>query len=925
MDNNYEPNTGNPEYSLTDILTEYYVCSASKSAKTPQAPAEQRSREIVMEAPDEQVAAADITSGDIPEETAEPKRQKLQLPQLRLPRFETKPKGRRLESAEAEENRPAAPEGRRLAEPEGRRLIESVGKRIFEPEGRRLSSSEGRRLAEAQPSAEPVRKAPSEPEVYSITEILAEAEAIERLEHENALRRQAETQTREKQLAQRTHAEAVKAAAEAAAPLPEMPEEALPPAEAEAQPSAPQAEAEAQPVEKKIQVVLVDFETGEAQSQPAEDAEEQPSEENAQGVLIDFPTAQAGSDAFSDADETAQAVAIEPDGADRYAGADYPEMGDPGAEDGAGESELSSADKKKRPGLLVMLTAILVLRRKRRMTKMKAEDKAAAEREALPEVSAKAAAKYYLKNSVPYKLRFLVAAALCMILLYVSWGLPLVGAMRNIRVCAGMCLVLELGVMLLALDVFTKGIVNLFRGKPGLESLLSVSCIFSALDAVIIFAGGPQRGLPYCAVSSVGLCIALLGERLYCIGMARTLHTAGAAKEPNSVFSVEGAVPDGRVLIRSKRSVTGFVNRSQEADPVTLIYNAVAPILLIAAPVLAFVATVCCKQSSDFFHCLSALTAVSSSFSALLCYTLPFAVVSRRLAVNGAAIAGWSGCADVGESRSAVLTDEDVFPVGNVLIDTIRILEGVYTDKVLSYAGSVVAFSGCGLVPAFTDLMRRNGCAMHRVENFSCHRGGGLTGIVRGEQVLIGSSSFMNLMGIRLPQSQMSKSSVFIAISGELVGVFSIRYVPAAAVQEALVSLLRSRAVAPLFAIRDFNVTPLLIKQRYRMPTEGFDFPSFQERYRISAIEPGEHDQPSMLLVRKGVGTFVEAAAAGRGLFRCVRLCLVLSLLCSVLGMLLMFFLCIGASYDSASAGNILLYLLFWLVPVIFCTLGLRR
>lgn len=902
MDNNYEPNTGNPEYSLTDILTEYYVCSASKSAKTPQAPAEQRSREIVMEAPDEQVAAADITSGDIPEETAEPKRQKLQLPsiqlpqlpQLRLPRFETKPKGRRLESAEAEENRPAA------------------------PEGRRLSSSEGRRLAEAPREAAPVRRAPAEPEVYSITEILAEAEAIERLEHENALRRQAEHQAREAQLAQRTHAEAVKAAAEAAAPAPEAPQEAEMPAEAELQPGE-QAETAEQPPEKKVRVVLVDFETGEAQTSPEEDAEAEAQTEDAQGVLIDFQS--AATDAQAAGDESARSGAIEPDGADQYAAADYPEMQDADAEDGFDER----GPAKKRPGLLVMLTAILVLRRKRRMTKMKAEDKAAAEREALPEVPAKTAAKYYLKNSVPFKLRFLVAAALCMILLYVSWGLPRVGAMRNIRVCAGMCLVLELGVMLLALDVFTKGILNLFRGKPGLESLLSVSCVFSALDAVIIFAGGPQRGLPYCAVSAVGLCIALLGERLYCIGMARTLHAAGAAKDPSSIFAVDGAVPEGRVLIRSRRGIAGFVNRSQDADPVTVAYSLLAPILLLAAPVLAFIATVCCKQSSDFFHCLAALTAVSSSFSALLCYTLPFAVVARRLAVNGAAIAGWTGCADIGESRRAVLTDEDVFPVGNVLIDTIRILEGVYTDKVLSYAGSVVSFSGCGLVPAFTDLMRRNGCAIHRVDNFACHRGGGLTGTVRGEQVLIGSSSFMNLMGIRLPQSQMSKSSVFIAISGELVGVFSIRYVPAAAVQEALVSLLRSRAVAPLFAIRDFNVTPLLIKQRYRMPTEGFDFPSFQERYRISALEPGENDQPSALLVRKGLGTYVETANAGRGLFRCVRLCLVLSLLCSVLGMLLMFFLCIGASYDSASAGNILLYLLFWLVPVIFCTLGLRR
>lgn len=585
--------------------------------------------------------------------------------------------------------------------------------------------------------------------------------------------------------------------------------------------------------------------------------------------------------------------------------------------------------EKRRLSVLTSLMAALLIRRQQKHERAKAMAAAEAETRAdadeTPEVSPKAASKYYLNSATPYKMRFSVAVLLCLVLLYISWGLPLLGGMKDIRLCAGMCMVLELSVMLLGLDIFTQGMMSLFRGRPGLASLASVSCIFSVLDALIILLGGPQRGLPYCGVSAVSLCAALLGERLLCMGMARSFHTAAAAKSPTVITSEEGVLKEGSVLLKSEHSIRGFVNRAQETDAVELSYSAIAPILLVAAPVLAFIATVCRKQAGDFFHCLSALTAVSASFSAFLSFTMPFSAAAKRLSSVGASIAGWAGCVDFGESRRIVVTDKDVFPEGNVLIDTIRILEGVYTDKVISYAGSVVAFSGSGLSSAFTELMRRNGCSLHPVENFACHRGGGLTAIVRGEQVFVGNSSFMNLMGIRLPQSQMSQTSVFVAISGELVGVFSIRYTPTASVQDALVNLMRGRGADPLFAIRDFNVTPYLIKQRFRMPTEGFEFPSFPERYRISGIAPDENSSPAAVLARKGLAPYVEAAQTGRDLYRGSRVCLLLSLICSVLGMLLMFFLCAAGAYDSASVGNILLFMLLWLVPVAAVTLGLRR
>ena len=46
--------------------------------------------------------------------------------------------------------------------------------------------------------------------------------------------------------------------------------------------------------------------------------------------------------------------------------------------------------------------------------------------------------------------------------------------------------------------------------------------------------------------------------------------------------------------------------------------------------------------------------------------------------------------------------------------------------------------------------MQRNDCALMPLEDFACNESGGLTAIINGEEVLVGSSAFMNLRGVRL-------------------------------------------------------------------------------------------------------------------------------------------------------------------------------
>ncbi|MCD8117057.1 MAG: hypothetical protein LUE21_08115, partial [Oscillospiraceae bacterium] len=198
------------------------------------------------------------------------------------------------------------------------------------------------------------------------------------------------------------------------------------------------------------------------------------------------------------------------------------------------------------------------------------------------------------------------------------------------------------------------------------------------------------------------------------------------------------------------------------------------------------------------------------------------------------------------------------------------------------------------------------------------------SGLVRGERVLVGSASFMNLMGIRLPQNISVKNTICTAFGQELVAVFVLDYTPTSSVQEALVTLLQGRT-QPVFAIRDFNITPLMIRQLFRMPTDNFNFPSFRERYRLASAADREGCPMAAIVYRAGMGPMVDAVEAGRRLYNTCRIGTILSLLGSITGMLVMFLLFRAGSFDTATAENVLSYMILWAMPVVILSFGQGR
>ncbi|MCD7768738.1 MAG: hypothetical protein LUH36_01265, partial [Oscillospiraceae bacterium] len=536
-----------------------------------------------------------------------------------------------------------------------------------------------------------------------------------------------------------------------------------------------------------------------------------------------------------------------------------------------------------------------------------------------PELPPKKAGKFYAQQLRPLRFRCRVCLFLCAALAWISLQLPMLGALgQSTSVQAGVCLILTLSVMIAALDVVANGIRQLFELRPGAESLAVLGAVFSCIDALVTMLGYGDS-LPFCAAGAFSLSAALWGERRYCLAQTQTLRAASYSKATSVVVGQSGEQP---CLIRSQDGPEGIVRRSEQPDLCQRVYALAAPALLAASLLLSILVSL--SDGSRFLHSLSAMLSVSASFTAFLSFPLPYSVTAKRLQSSGAAIAGYAGCESIGKTRRLVIMDEDLFPTGTVKLELINIQEGTFVPNVISSTYSLLEASGSGLTGIFQELMERRGYVRLPIEEFQCHEGGGLSGLVRGERVLVGSASFMNLMGIRLPQNMSVKNTICTAFGQELVAVFVLDYTPTSSVQEALVTLLQGRT-QPVFAIRDFNITPLMIRQLFRMPTDNFNFPSFRERYRLASAADREDCPMAAIIYRAGMGPMVDAVEAGRRLYNTCRIGAILSLLGSITGMLILFLLFRAGSFDTATAGNVLSYMILWAMPVVILSFGQGR
>ena len=543
----------------------------------------------------------------------------------------------------------------------------------------------------------------------------------------------------------------------------------------------------------------------------------------------------------------------------------------------------------------------------------RAAERAEAAKAETPEPTPEEAMRLYASGIPSLGKRRIAAFAICVLmaltmLLHARGALPaalLEGSFLPIFLFAS-----QVAVLLLGLDVLSRGLLDLFAAKPGAESIVAIANIAAAVDAVVILAGyNAEAGVPYCITAAASMAFAVWGTGCRRLAFRDSIRSMRLASAPTVVFLEEKLAEEGAVLNKKLGSSRGFLRRCTAPDVGQLTYRRITPPLLLLLLVLTLAGTYL-SGTGALTHILAGLCCAAAALSSTLVFARPFSRTARKLSGNGAALAGWSGAEDMNRAVGLVIRDLDVFPENTVILNGMKVLSGAHVEKAVAYTGSVILAAGSGLRRVFGELMRQYAAPLYRVDHFDCGTEGGVGAYVGTEEVLVGTAAYMNLKGIRVPDRMNVPEAVFTAIDGQLCCVFVLVHEPQDLIQTALIRLDNGR-IRPLLALRDFNLNPAILEQKFRLEQGSIVFLPPEDRYRLS-MDPETEGAPAALLSREGLWHYSETARSGRRLRRTTRRALFMTLLGVALGVLITFISFARGAFSAVEPGKLLIAMLLW-------------
>ena len=234
---------------------------------------------------------------------------------------------------------------------------------------------------------------------------------------------------------------------------------------------------------------------------------------------------------------------------------------------------------------------------------------------------------------------------------------------------------------------------------------------------------------------------------------------------------------------------------------------------------------------------------------------------------------------------------------------------------IVSYTSSLILEAGSGLIPVFEQLMNSRGVVANPVRNFRVYEGGGIGGEVCGETVLLGSTEFLQNMGVNIPEGSMVSQAVYAAIDGQLAAVVAISFAKMRSAAAGMVTLCGYRKLTPVFIGNDFVLSESFVRTKFEIKTRRLLFPSAEERLALAAKVPQEEVPGLALSTRPDLISFAYAVTGARALRQSARTGMLIHLIGGILGLLIMAVLAITGSTELLTPINILLYQLVWMVP----------
>ncbi len=305
---------------------------------------------------------------------------------------------------------------------------------------------------------------------------------------------------------------------------------------------------------------------------------------------------------------------------------------------------------------------------------------------------------------------------------------------------------------------------------------------------------------------------------------------------------------------------------------------------------------------------------LSMPATAFISMSRPESLLQKRLHKLGTVLCGWKGVKAVPRKAFFPLTHKDLFPDGMVKLNGVKFLGDRSPDAVVSYAASMVTASGGGLAPLFMQMLQgRNGRLME-VEDLHTFDGG-ISAVVEGTPVIMGTLDFMDRMGVPIPKGTKVSQAVCLAIDGVLSGLFAVTYNRSKNSTAGLRTLCTYRKIRPVLVDTNFMLTKDFLANRFHVNTSRLLLPEHGARLTLQEKKPAEDAVPVALMTKEGLAQKAFAVTGAKVLRTTLRAGAVIHLLGGILGLVVAALLTWNGGQSLLTPQSLLLYGILWMVP----------
>ena len=460
------------------------------------------------------------------------------------------------------------------------------------------------------------------------------------------------------------------------------------------------------------------------------------------------------------------------------------------------------------------------------------------------------------------------------------------------------------------------GVIDLTKKKFTLNSLLVITFVMCCVDGIVCLK---QVRVPCCAAFSLEMTMSLWGAYQRKAMEMSQMDTLRKATRLDGVAACPDYLEGKKGLLRREGQVEDFMDRYTDPcqpEKTLNLYSLIATIIAMAIGIFAGVMGG--FSAGVQVAAVSLLAAVPAT--AFITHSRPAILLERRLHKLGTVICGWQGVEGLCGKAVFPVTFGDLYPSDAVRLNGVKYFGSRQPEQVAAYATAVMEASGCGLRELFRHVLDSHNGRHYDATNITCYENGGVSGTVEDETVLIGSVSFLKEMEVEVPENARVSYGVYVAIDGELSGLYAVSYEKTRSAAAGLTTLNAYRGLQCAVVSDDFMLTQGFMKSKFGVKSKRFLLPDYETRAALREKELDPDSQTLLMTTALGLAPLAFAVTGARALRTTSRLGTVLHIVGGAIGLGIMVLLTVLGALEALTPANMFLYQLVWMIPAFLFT-----